>query len=107
MALTAVQPLRARATTSRYTSKYALGSGRVTTIKVETDVRDALARVATDDLGSVTLNAALAHLLTEHRKAAILAAYARLEVDPSAWSEYESELAEWDGATGDGSATGR
>ena len=74
----------------------------VTTIKVEAGVRDDLARVATDDLGGVTLNAALAHLLTEYRKAAVLAAYARLEADRSAWTDYQSELGEWDGLAGDG-----
>ena len=74
----------------------------VTTIKVETGVRDDLARVASDDLGGVTLNAALTFLLTEHRKAAVLAAYARLEADPSGWKDYQSELVEWDGLAGDG-----
>lgn len=74
----------------------------VTTIKVEADVRDDLARVATDELGGVTLNAALSHLLTEHRKAAVLAAYARLAADPTAWTEYQRELDEWDGLASDG-----
>jgi len=74
----------------------------VTTIKVETGVRDDLARVASDELGGVTLNAALAHLLTEHRKATALAAYARLAADPSGWKDYESELGEWGGLAGDG-----
>ncbi|MFJ1708700.1 hypothetical protein [Kitasatospora sp. NPDC088346] len=74
----------------------------MTTIKVQAEVRDELARLAADDLGGVTLNAALEHLLTEHRKAQILAAYARLEADPAAWAEYEAELTEWDAAAGDG-----
>jgi hypothetical protein len=74
----------------------------VTSIKVESDVRDDLARVAADELGGVTLNTALAHLLTEHRKAAVLAAYVRLELDPVAWKHYEGELGEWDGLVGDG-----
>jgi hypothetical protein len=74
----------------------------VTTIKVETDIRDDLARVATDELGGVTLNAALSHLLTEHRKAAVLTAYSRLAADPIAWSEYQHEIDEWDHVAGDG-----
>jgi len=73
-----------------------------TSIKVESSVRDDLARVAADELGGVTLNTALAHLLTEHRKAAVLAAYMRLELDPVAWKHYEDELGEWDGVVGDG-----
>ncbi|MFI6586415.1 hypothetical protein [Embleya sp. NPDC050493] len=72
-----------------------------TTIKVEMSVRDDLARVAAEDLGGVTLNTALTHLLTEHRKAAVLAAYARLQADASAWTDYENELDEWDGVAGD------
>lgn len=74
----------------------------MTTIKVRADVRDALARVAAQDLGGVTLDTALEHLLTEHRKAAILRSYARLQADPVAWPEYQDELGEWDGVTGDG-----
>ncbi|GAA2284085.1 hypothetical protein GCM10010430_81350 [Kitasatospora cystarginea] len=74
----------------------------MTTIKVRAEVRDELARLAADDLGGVTLNAALEHLLTEHRKARILAAYACLEADPKAWADYGSELDEWDAVAGDG-----
>lgn len=73
-----------------------------TTIKVESAIRDDLARVAADELGGVSLNAALSHLLIEHRKAAVLAAYARLAADPQAWSDYEQELDEWDSVTPDG-----
>lgn len=76
----------------------------VTTIKVEAAIRDDLARVAADELGGVSLNAALSHLLTEHRKAAVLAAYARLAADPQAWSDYERELEEWDSVASDGLA---
>jgi hypothetical protein len=74
----------------------------VTTIKVEVRARDDLARIAADDLGGATLNAALTHLLTEYRKAKILATYARLEADSNAWQDYESEIGEWDGLAGDG-----
>jgi hypothetical protein len=73
-----------------------------TTIKVDTRTRDELASVASNDLGGVSLNAALVHLLTEHRKAAVLAAYARLQSDPIAWTDYQNELSEWDGLAGDG-----
>ncbi|WP_327075485.1 hypothetical protein OG196_42910 (plasmid) [Kitasatospora purpeofusca] len=76
----------------------------MTTIKVQAEVRDELARLAADDLGGVTLGTALEHLLTEHRKAQILTAYARLQADPDAWAGYESELDEWDGVAGDGLA---
>jgi len=74
----------------------------MTTIKVECEVRDALARIAADELGGVTLNAALVHLLTEHRKATVIAAYAHLAADPQAWADYVNEVAEWDGVSSDG-----
>jgi hypothetical protein len=74
----------------------------VTTIKVEARTRDDLARIAADDLGGATLNVALTHLLTEYRKAKILASYARLEADPGAWQDYESEIGACDGVAGDG-----
>jgi hypothetical protein len=79
-----------------------LGSMTATTIKVDTRTRDELASVAADDLGGVSLNAALVHLLTEHRKSAVLAAFARLQADPIAWKDYQTELGEWDGLAGDG-----
>jgi hypothetical protein len=79
----------------------------MTTIKVDHDERDALARVAADELGGTTLNVALAHLLTEHRKATALAAYARLAADPAAWADYQQDAAEWDVVAGDGLATQR
>ena len=74
----------------------------MTTIKVQAEVRDELARLAAGDLGGVTLGTALEHLLAEHRKTQILAAYARLQADPEAWAGYQSELDEWDAHAGDG-----
>ncbi|MFJ1708499.1 hypothetical protein [Kitasatospora sp. NPDC088346] len=74
----------------------------LTTIKVKAEVRDELARLAADDLGGVTLGTALEHLLTEHRKAQILAAYARLEAVQTAWTDCQNELDEWDAVAGDG-----
>ena len=73
-----------------------------TTIKVRTEVRDQLAQVAAEELGGVTLDSALAHLLAEHHKKAILDAYARLKADPVAWAEYTDEQEEWDVTASDG-----
>ncbi|MEN8651031.1 hypothetical protein ABCR94_10405 [Streptomyces sp. 21So2-11] len=72
------------------------------TIRVRTDIRDRLARVATEDLGGVTLDTALEVLLLQHHKAQILAAYDRLKNDPEAWAAYTAEQDEWDGTAGDG-----
>ncbi|MFF1870285.1 hypothetical protein [Kitasatospora herbaricolor] len=79
----------------------------LTTIKVQSNVRDELAHLAADELGGVTLGAALEHLLTEHRKAQVLAAYTRLHTNPEAWADYQSELNEWDtAAAGEGPSGG-
>ncbi len=73
----------------------------LTTIKVQSGVRDELARLAVDELGGVTLGAALEHLLVEYRKARVLGAYAHLRADPEAWAGCQSELSEWDAVAGD------
>jgi hypothetical protein len=76
----------------------------LTTIKVDTEVRDRLARVAR--ARGVTMVALLTELAerleAEQRWADIEAAYQRLRVeDPAGWQEYLGELAEWDAAGGD------
>ncbi|WP_405021644.1 hypothetical protein OHV05_36100 (plasmid) [Kitasatospora sp. NBC_00070] len=73
----------------------------LTTVKVQTRVRDELARLAADDLGGVTLNSAVEYLLTEHRKAQVLAAFDRLEVRTKGCADYEGELGERDGVAAD------
>lgn len=75
-----------------------------TTIKVDTTVRDRLARVAR--ARGTTLGALLSQcarrLEVEERWAEINAAYERLQrEDPAGWAEYLNELAEWEtGTTG-------
>lgn len=66
-----------------------------TTVKVPGDVRDALARVARDDFGGVTLGRALRALIEEHTKRRILEAYERLRARPEEWASYTGELEEW------------
>ncbi len=77
----------------------------VTTMKIQTEVRDSLARVAADDFYGVTLSEAVARLVAEHEEARlrrqISAAYARLRDDADGWSAYVTELDEWDGVTAD------
>jgi hypothetical protein len=76
-----------------------LASMSVTTIKVDSTVRDRLASVAR--ARGTTMGALLADLAQrvedEQRWTEIEAAYHRLRTqDPEGWREYLAELAEWD-----------
>ena len=62
-----------------------------TSMRVSADTRDALARIAADDLGGVSLDEALRVVLFEHRTAAALA---RLAADPEQAEEYRAEANE-------------
>ena len=59
-----------------------------TTMRVSVPTRDALARIAEDEFGGVSLDEALQIVLFEHRSAT---AVARLAADPEALSEYRAE----------------
>jgi hypothetical protein len=79
----------------------------VTTMKIQTDVRERLSRVATEDFSGATLSDTVARLLAEHEESRLLssisAAYARLRADPGEWASYSAELDEWDAVVADGS----
>lgn len=64
--------------------------GMHTSMRVSVETRDALARVAADDLGGVSLDEALRVVLFEHRSRAALA---RLAHDPAAADSYLAESA--------------
>lgn len=73
-----------------------------TTIKVDSVIRDRLAHLAR--ARGKTMNALLAdvaeRLETEQRWCDIEAAYAGIQqADPDGWTEYLSELAEWEAGT--------
>ena len=63
-----------------------------TSIRVDQSSRDALARIASDEMGGVSMDDALKVLLFEH---ASLAAIARLEADPEQLAAYQGEAREW------------
>lgn len=66
-----------------------------TTIKVPSDLRDELARVAHEDFDGATVAQALRALLEEHTRRRILAGYERLRGQPEEWASYVGELEEW------------
>lgn len=59
-----------------------------TSMRVTQETRDALARVASEELGGVSLDEALRTVLFEHETRAALA---RLAADPQQWAEYQRE----------------
>lgn len=59
-----------------------------TSMRVAQETRDALARVASEELGGVSLDEALRTVLFEHQTRAALA---RLAADPQQWEEYQQE----------------
>lgn len=75
---------------------------KATTIRVDISSRDRLARIADEEFRGASLGETLSILIDEHEMHLAHAAYARLQSDPAAWGEYQAELAEWDGAAGDG-----
>jgi len=66
-------------------------AGMHTTMRVSMPTRDALAKIAEDELGGVSLDEALQVVLFEHRTATALA---RLAAEPDALDEYRTEAAE-------------
>jgi macrodomain Ter protein organizer (MatP/YcbG family) len=77
----------------------------ITSMKIQTEVRDRLARVAARDFRGATLSDAVAELLAEHERSQlrrdISAAYARLRENQQEWDAYTAELDEWDAVSAD------
>ncbi|GAA1376103.1 hypothetical protein GCM10009661_43780 [Catellatospora chokoriensis] len=61
-------------------------------MRVSPENRDALARIAADELGGASLDEALRVLIWQHQA---MAAVARLEADSEALAEYQAEAREW------------
>jgi predicted transcriptional regulator len=76
----------------------------MTTIRVETEVRDRLATLATAHGRS--LGAELTALLDEAMWQGIEAGYRRLAADPDGMAAYRAETAEWTGMDADDLAAG-
>lgn len=74
----------------------------VTTIRVDTGIRDQLSKIAKGDFGGASLNAALERLIAEHEMRQAQEAYERLRADPEAWAEYLEEIRLWDVTADDG-----
>lgn len=74
----------------------------ITTIKIDTALRDRIAEIS-GEVGASTLAETLERLIEEHEMRAAVAAYEELRANPTEWADYQRELAEWDAVTADGS----
>jgi hypothetical protein len=72
----------------------------MTTIKITTELRDRLGRVAAG-YGGVTLAETLQRLVDEHEEQTALAAYERLRADDQEWASYRAEARLTDNTAGD------
>lgn len=74
----------------------------MTTMQIDSKVRDELARVAETDLEGVSLGEAVRRLIMEHHFVMINQRYEELRLDPVEWESYQAELRLTDNATGEG-----
>jgi hypothetical protein len=74
----------------------------LTTLKIDTSLRDRLASIAKTDYQGDTLAGALERLIEEHEAQQALNAYERLRNDADAWAEYQEELRLTDHTASDG-----
>ena len=63
-----------------------------TSMRVSSESRDHLARIAADELGGVSLDEALRIVLFRHD---VAVSVARLEADPEMLADYQREAREW------------
>jgi len=74
----------------------------MTSMQIDSRVRDELAEVAEADFGGASLGETVRRLLMEHHFAQINARYEELHADPDEWARYQAELRMTDTAAGDG-----
>jgi hypothetical protein len=79
----------------------------ITTMQLDTELRDDLAEVARTDYRGVPLAEALRRLLREHRISRIMARYEELRADPAEWASYRAEARLTDSVAGDGLPSAR
>lgn len=64
----------------------------MTTIKIDTELRDRIAMVGREDYEGATLAVTLERLIDEHLEKQVMDQYAKLQEDPEEWADYLAEL---------------
>jgi hypothetical protein len=73
----------------------------MTSMQIDSKVRDELAKVAEEDLGGVSLGEAVRQLLMEHHITHINRRYEELRADPEEWASYMAEARLTDAVAGE------
>ncbi len=74
----------------------------ITSMQLDSALRDELAELAEKDYNGVPLGEAVRRLIREHKVNQAVEAYERLRADPVEWASYRTELDEWDATSADG-----
>jgi hypothetical protein len=74
----------------------------MTSMQIDSNVRDELAAVAETDFGGVPLGEAVRRLIMEHHFKRIMERYEELRADPVEWESYQAELRLGDNVAGEG-----
>lgn len=79
-----------------------MDSMTMTSMQLDSELRDELAKIAERDFHGVALGEALRRLVKEHKINRIMLRYDELRADTEEWASYQAELAEWDTTASDG-----
>jgi hypothetical protein len=74
----------------------------MTSMQIDSMVRDELAAVAESDFCGVPLGEAVRRLVKEHKVSRIMQRYEELRADPEEWASYQAEARLTDEVAGDG-----
>jgi hypothetical protein len=74
----------------------------MTSMQIDSKVRDELAAIAEADFDGASLGEAVRRLIKEHQFSRIMRRYDELRADPAEWASYQAELRLTDNAAGDG-----
>lgn len=74
----------------------------VTSMQLDSGLRDELAEIAEKDFGGVPLGEAVSRLVKEHKINRIMRRYEELRADPDEWASYQAEAQLTDNTAGDG-----
>jgi hypothetical protein len=74
----------------------------MTTMQIDSTVRDELAKVAAADFDGAPLGEAVRQLIMEHHVSHIMRRYEELRADPEEWASYQAEARLTDNVAGEG-----
>lgn len=79
-----------------------VGPMAMTSMQIDSKVRDELAAIAEADFEGVSLGEAVRRLIMVHKIQRIMRRYEELRADPDEWASYQAEAQLTDNAAGDG-----